>query len=369
MTKNNINSSDTLDVSIVLPTYNEAQNIPLMVPKICNVLNQAKIKGEIIVVDDNSPDKTGEVAQKLAAEYPVQVIVRQNERGLATAVLEGFRKSKATVCVVMDADGSHPVDTLPDMITPILKNQYEATIGTRYIEGGATDNWPLIRRIISKTAGFITLGLTKMKDSTSGFMAIKRSKIENQKFQPIGWKIVLEIMVRVNPSFLEVPITFQDRQHGESKLSFKEQINYLRHLEKLYEFKYQTVVEFLRFCFVGLVGLVIDLSIIYLLKSFVGLNLLLCNIIGFSVALTNNYFMNRHWSFVHGKQAHLVRGFLAFFLVCILGLLARLGVVYTLQEHTFLGAKDSFLIISFIGILVASVFNFVGSKIAVFRSK
>jgi dolichol-phosphate mannosyltransferase len=358
-----------LDASIILPTYNEAENLPIIIPQIDDVLQKAGIKGEIIVVDDNSPDKTGEVAQKLGKKYPVKCIVRTEERGLATAVLAGFASSRAKIVVVMDADGSHPIDKLPEMIRPILNDKYEATVGTRYMDGGATSDWPLLRKIISKGAALLTLGLTKMKDPTSGFMAISRTLIADKHFAPIGWKIVLEIMVRTNPKLQEVPITFKDRLYGQSKLSIKEQWNYLRHLEKLYEYKFRTIIEFLRFCVVGFSGMMVDIGIIYLLKSFWNVNLLVCNIAGFCVALSTNYLLNRFWSFSHGKNAPLMKSYLLFFLVCLLGLASRLVMVYNLEKYTLLGVNNHYLIISFVGIILASVVNFWGTKTFVFKKE
>ena len=158
-------SHPPLDLSVVVPTYNEVENIKVIVPRICQTLEKAGIRGEVIVVDDDSPDNTGSVAEALADKYPVRVLIRKGDRGLATAVLAGFNMSTARVCAVMDSDGSHPVEKLPELVRPVLEDRAElvedggrrrpsraghgASANSRY---GLTPShmmnaYPLIRRI------------------------------------------------------------------------------------------------------------------------------------------------------------------------------------------------------------------------------
>lgn len=223
-------------ISIILPTYNEADGINLTISRIRDVLLTNKIEAEIIVVDDNSPDGTAEVirAGNLTTEVPVDVHVRTNERGLASAVIKGLELSRGEVCVVMDADLSHPVDALPALVEPILSNKADIAVGSRYIRGGGVIDWPLKRRIISRGAGLLAFGLTRLADPTSGFMAVRKSVLRGVTLNPIGWKIVLEVVVRTGARTVEVPIHFADREKGQSKLSAKTQIDYLKHLWALY---------------------------------------------------------------------------------------------------------------------------------------
>lgn len=176
------------------------------------------------------PDGTAEEAQKLAKEFPVRVHVRKNERGLATAVMKGFDLAKGLISVVMDADLSHPVEKIPEMIQPILKGQCDATVGSRYIAGGGCEKWSLKRKFISKGAGLIARGLAKSSDPTSGFMAVRKDKINSNELDPIGLKIVLEAIVKTRARLTEIPIVFMDRQLGESKLDSRVQKEYLLHL-------------------------------------------------------------------------------------------------------------------------------------------
>ena len=249
-------------ISVILPTYNESENIKAIVPRIFDVLNNFGLEGEIIIVDDNSPDGTAEVATRLARDYPLRVHVRKNERGLATAVMKGFELASGDICVVMDADLSHPVEKIPEMVKPILEGKCDATVGSRYTHGGGCENWPFIRRFISKFSGLLARGLSRLSDPTSGFMAIRKDVLKGVTLDPVGWKIVLEVIVKTRAKFQEVPIVFADRQKGESKLDTMVQAQYIAHLWKLYFFKYPGFFQFLKFCIVGFLGLLVDTAVL-----------------------------------------------------------------------------------------------------------
>ena len=208
------------DVSVVLPTYNESASLPVLIPRIVEVLHRAGLTGEVVVVDDASPDRTADVARQLAATLPVRVLERQGERGLATAVIAGFRMSRADVCVVMDADGSHPVEALPGMVRMILEDKAEIVVGSRHVPGGGSTDWPLFSQLKSRFAASLAVGLSGMTDPTTGYMAVRRSLVEKLTLDPVGWKIVLETVVKAHPARLaEVPIVFTDRTEGQSKMS------------------------------------------------------------------------------------------------------------------------------------------------------
>ncbi|MBW1809508.1 MAG: glycosyltransferase family 2 protein [Deltaproteobacteria bacterium] len=359
MTENEIPA----EVSIVLPTYEEAENLPIIIPEICRVLLQASIRGEVIVVDDDSPDGTCSVAEKLAEDYPVKVISRKQERGLASAVLAGFKASQAKVCVVMDADGSHPVEKLPEIIGPLLSDQADVTVGSRNVKGGSSANWPWYRRLISRTAGILSAGLSKMTDPTSGFMGIRRELLAGLKLDPIGWKVVLEIVVKAAPSrLIEIPITFRDRHLGRSKMSIKAQLSYIRHLYHLHKFKHQTLIEFIKFCIVGFSGILVDMGMVIALKELFALDTRICAIGGFSLAVTTNYLLNRFWSFTRGRETPFLKSYLIFCAVCGVGLAVRLGTMHLLIEYTYLDTGYGYLLTNFIGIVVATAVNFAGSK-------
>jgi dolichol-phosphate mannosyltransferase len=227
-----------LQISIVLPTFCEAESLPIVVPRICAALEAAGLQGEVIVVDDDSPDGTGDVARELGETYPVRVLSRHGERGLATAALAGFGASDAPVVVVMDADGSHPVERLDDLVRPVLDDAADVVVGSRRIPGGSAEHWPWHRRWASRVAGLLSRGLTDLSDPTSGFMAVRRALLAELDLDPVGWKIVLEVAFKARGARLrEVPIVFSDRQLGESKLDWSVQFDFLRHLIRLHRFR------------------------------------------------------------------------------------------------------------------------------------
>jgi len=225
-------------ISIIIPTYCEVQNIPVIIPKIFEVLQNENIQSELIIVDDNSPDGTADAAQTMANQYPVRVAVREKEKGLATAVIKGFDLANGDICVVMDADLSHPVEKLPDLIRPLMEQNLDAVIGSRYVNGSGIEGCSLFRKMISRVGGLLAKGLTEMSDPTSGFIAFKKSLLNNVKLNPIGWKIILELMVKADPKFKEIPIRFAKRKLGKNKFSIKVQIDFLRHLWRLYFYKF-----------------------------------------------------------------------------------------------------------------------------------
>ncbi len=355
--------SERLDVSVVLPTYNESASLPVLVPRIAQALSSAGLAGEIIVVDDNSPDQTAEVARGLAEQYPLRVLKRTDERGLATAVLRGFAMSEAEVCVVMDADGSHPVEALGGMVRLILDDKAEIVVGSRHVPGGGSSDWPLFSRFKSRFAASLTLGLTSMTDPTTGFMAIRRTLLSGLTLDPVGWKIVLEIAVKAHPARLaEVPIIFTDREHGESKQSLGVLAEYFSHLYKLYKFRFPALIEFLKFCVVGLLGMFVDLSILSMLKELGDVDLRLCQVFGFLGAVTFNFAVNRRFSFEGARHTPLIGSYLAYVGANLVGLTLRMLVIQALLSLTSLELGRGYLLVSTIGILVATIVNFVGVK-------
>jgi dolichol-phosphate mannosyltransferase len=221
-------------VSIIIPTYNEREGIEDVIKDIFTVLSMSGIDGEIIIVDDDSPDKTWEFCEGLKSKYNLQVIRRIGKRGLASAVIDGFASAKGGILGVMDADGSHDPHILPDMIKSLSANECQLAVGSRYIPGGGTQDWPLVRRFISLTAVYMGRFLTSLNDVTSGYCLFRKEILDGVTLDPVGWKIVLEIVIKGNyEKLLEFPFIFKDREKGQSKLSKNAVMNYIQHLMKL----------------------------------------------------------------------------------------------------------------------------------------
>jgi dolichol-phosphate mannosyltransferase len=353
-------------ISIIIPTFNEAEPISLIVPRLSKVLQEEGISGEIIVVDDNSPDGTANIVMELAERYPVKVHIRKTDKGLSKAVLKGFELATGDICVVMDADLSHPVEQVPAMIQPILEGKCDATVGSRSVAGGGYHNFPIHRKMTSKVAGIMAKGVTSLSDPTSGFMAIRKSVIDGIALDPLGWKIVLEVIVKTAPRFLEVPIIFTDRKQGESKFDLNAQMDYIRHLWRLYGYKFPNVFQFIKFSLVGVSGLIVDTAV---LVSFVDLLLFdprVAAIFAFFAAVCWNYTFDRLWTFDSGKTTKIAYSFISFVTICLVGLGVRIGVMHLLIEYAQMGESPWYILASFIGILAATIFNFFGSKYIAF---
>lgn len=223
-----------LHLSIIVPTYNERERLGELVRTTTDVFRQEGISGEIVIVDDNSPDGTGQVAEELAAKYGVKVVHRPGKLGLGSAVIDGFRIARGEVLGVMDADLSHPPAVLPRMLEALTRHGADFVIGSRYIPGGSTEGWSMIRRLMSRLACVIARPLTPVRDATSGFFILRREVVHEIQISAAGFKICLEILVRGRArSVVELPYRFTDRLVGESKMTMREALGYLVQLYDL----------------------------------------------------------------------------------------------------------------------------------------
>lgn len=352
-------------ISIVLPTYNEKESIERIVKEIFNVCRENDLDAEVIVVDDNSPDGTGEIAVKLRKQYNLQVLIRKNKRGLSSAVLDGFELTRGELLGVMDADLSHPPELIPKLLKPITNKGADFVIGSRYVKGGSIKNWTAKRKTISKVATLLARPLTKIKDPMSGFFFIRREVIEGVKLSPRGYKIGLEILVKGNyKNVVEVPYTFRDRSYGKSKLDAKEYKNYLSHLFGLYFYKKSIFRQFFKFCLVGALGVFINTGVLYSLVELVLLWYMFAAGAAFAVAVSSNFILNKIWTFKEkSKGVKVIGQYSKFFIICIIGLLINLVVLYVLVEY----GNIWYVLSQLIAISIATVNNFVGSKFWAFK--
>jgi len=182
---------------------------------------------ELIIVDDGSPDGTADLAESYADAHPVRVVRRPGKAGLASAVLAGFAQARGDVLLVMDADLSHPPEAVP-RLTMAIADGADLAVGSRYVTGGGTEDWPLRRRVVSRAACLLGNVLVPIRDCTSGFFAIRKSALDGVKLNPIGFKIGFEVMARAHyKKAVEVPYVFRDRELGKSKFGRREIGQYL----------------------------------------------------------------------------------------------------------------------------------------------
>ncbi|MBN1643204.1 MAG: glycosyltransferase family 2 protein [Dehalococcoidales bacterium] len=323
-------------VSVIVPTYNEKDNVARLVERIHTSLSDYDY--EVVFIDDNSKDGTADLIQALSGKYPVKVVVRKDKRGLASAVADGISYVSGEFVIVMDADLQHPPEVLPD-IFKALKN-HEFVMASRYIKGGSPGQWTLSRRIVSLVANLLALPLAfKVKDRVSGFFGFRRASVDAKALNPLGWKIGLEILVRGRFGLVsEVPYTFARRSQGTSKLSKRIIWQYIRQLVKLYSYKFQI----LDFMIVGGIGYIINIALYSLLTLLPALKTFEFNqlgkpyylppfIVSSLVAIISNYLMNRAWTFRGWKERK--GGFGRYLLMGLATLLLDMGFLFVLVEY------------------------------------
>jgi len=228
-------------VSVIVPTFREAPNIEPLVMRVFAALGK-KEEAELILVDDDSKDGTDRIVERLRAEYPVALVVRRGERGLAGAVVVGLRAARHDRLVVLDADLQHPPELIPEMVSRLEADGCDFVMATRYAgTGSVAEDWPWHRRLASRFATLLARPVARLSDPMSGFFALRRETWERAApfVDAIGYKIGLELFVKArcrHPG--EVPISFAARHAGVSKLGFGAQWAYVRHLLRLYRFRF-----------------------------------------------------------------------------------------------------------------------------------
>lgn len=226
-------------VSIIVPTYNERSRLAELTGAVFEVLRQHGINGELVVVDDNSPDGTGALAEQLRSRYRMLVVHRPGKLGLGTAVIDGFAVATSEIVGVMDADLSHPPELLPRMLGAVRDQGADFVIGSRYTRGGGTRAWSLPRVLMSRFACWLARPVTPVRDATSGFFLLHRDVAKGVRIQAGGFKICLELLVRGHATHVvEMPYVFVGRTVGESKMNLREATGYLRQLYDLLRYRW-----------------------------------------------------------------------------------------------------------------------------------
>ncbi len=374
-------------VSIIIPTYNESQNILKILKSIGEFLPK-NILAEAIVVDDNSPDGTGKIVENYLKEfkkitgYTIDVIHRTAKKGLSSAILNGIQQASGDTIVVMDSDFSHPPQIIPRMLDALRKYRCDIVIASRYVKGGKISGWPLKRKLLSKLATVIAkkgLGVSPL-DPMSGFFAFKRPIIKGLNFDAIGFKMLLEILVKTKGvSVREIPYTFTDRQFGSSKVTLSTAIDYAKSVLRLYRFgkserkqEKRPSVRFLskaaRFYTVGASGLGINFLMSLLLAGgFSDIWYLHANIMGIIASMTTNFILNKYWTFEDRdfstkKTLSQYGKFVGF---SSLGALVQLGMVFSLVE----ASQIAYPIALTLAVFTAAFGNFILNKKWTFKEK
>ncbi|MEI2658180.1 MAG: glycosyltransferase family 39 protein [Nitrosomonas sp.] len=351
--------------SIVVPTLNESENIDLLLSRLF-ALNLDPDSFEVIFVDDGSTDGTPDKIRAWESRSNVRLVQRQEKPDLTASILAGTATAKSDVIVVMDADLSHPPERLSAVVTPVLDGTHDVVVGSRYIAGGNTENWPLHRQLLSRIGGWIARPICDVNDATSGFFAFRRELAASISNHAHGYKILLELLM-ANQGKLrvtEVPIIFHDRTHGTSKLSFSHQRAYIQRLITLAGGT-ATLNTAGRFAVVGLFGVLID-AIIFQWMINRDAGLALAHFVSFFVAATINYTFNSQWAFREHHAGYLQwQKFGRFLTVGLLALLLRGGVLALLVYVWHVPP----LLAIFPAIIATAAVNYLGSAFYVFPNE
>ncbi len=351
-------------LTVVVPTYQEVANIPLLVDRLKEVREKSGLLLDVLFMDDNSRDGSAELVEGLGLSW-VKLITRTQDRGLSQAVLDGLRRSQSDVLAVMDADLSHPPEVLPHMLAQ-LQDGADFVVGSRFVEGGTTDDdWGVFRWLNSRVATLLALPLTTIQDPMSGFFMLRRSTFEaGREFSPVGYKIGLELYVKCHcRDAREVPIHFADRQHGESKLSLKEQLRYLRHIRRLYAYRFGVWSQLAQFLIVGASGLVVNLALLTLFL-WLQMDAKIAVVLAIFLSMIWNFALNRRSSFSYARDGSIVRQFLGFVSACSVG--AVVNYFVTLYAMESLAQPQ---LAATLGVVAATGFNFAASRLVVFKQK
>jgi dolichol-phosphate mannosyltransferase len=371
-------SSENILLSLVIPTYKERDNIKNVVTILSQILDES-IPGEyeLIVVDDDSPDGTWEFAQSLTPEYPqLRVMRRQNERGLSSAVIRGWQAARGRILGVIDGDLQHPPEVLTQLLR-VISEGADLAVASRHVEGGGVSSWSFVRRLLSRGAqllGLVILPgvLGRVSDPMSGYFMVRRSSLAGVTLNPVGYKILLEVIGRGEVrSIAEVGYVFCERKQGESKVTSKQYLDYIHHLVRL---RLSTgrlgkisqnisfpVDRFVRFGLVGLSGVFVDMTVLYLLSdpTTLALPLTRSKIITGEIAIINNFLWNDAWTFadVSTRQQEWrqrLKRFLKFNIICLAGLVLNVLVLNLVFNFII----PNRYIANLIAIAVATVWNF-----------
>jgi dolichol-phosphate mannosyltransferase len=226
-------------LALVIPTLREAENLRSLLDRVRSALDSAGVLYEILVVDDDSRDGTEEVVSAIVEkDSRVRLFVRKGERGLSGAILHGWRQTDAALLGVMDADLQHPPELLPKLLAAIFAG-HDLAIGSRYTAGGKLGDWNPVRKLLSSAAVWATWPIQRSgiraHDPMTGFFLVRRECIDGIAFQPSGFKLLLEILVRGRVrSVAEIPFVFGRRARGASKANVKVAWDFAKLLAKLY---------------------------------------------------------------------------------------------------------------------------------------
>lgn len=353
----------SLRLSIVVPTFNESRNVPELVHLLEQALGQQG--WEVVFVDDDSPDGTARVVREMAvSDHRVRCVQRIGRRGLSTACIEGMLASSGSVIAVMDADLQHDETILPKMLEHI-EHGAEVVVATRYALGGSTGDWDASRKLMSRLATRVSHWVLKqpVSDPMSGFFMLRRSYLDSCVYQlsGMGFKILLDLLASAGRpvKLAEVPYTFRDRLHGESKLDNMVIWEYGMLLADKMIGRW-VPVQFLVFSLIGGLGVFVHLAVLSLAMMSASLGFSSAQTLATLLTMVFNFALNNVLTYRDRqlKGWKWVKGLFSFMVGCSIGAVANIGISTWLFEH-----NTAWLPAALAGILVGAVWNYAVTKL------
>jgi len=361
-------ASSGIELSVIVPTFNEASNVAEMVRRLEACLTG--IAWEVIFVDDNSPDNTADVVRRIAVNSPhVRCLQRLGRRGLSSACIEGFLSSSAPYIAVIDGDGQHDETLLPDMLRALRGDTLDIVVGSRYVSGGGIGNWQEKRASISRFAtklSRLVLG-NDLADPMSGFFMFNRTTMSEvfPRLSGIGFKILVDLFASAPRAlrFIELPYGFRQREAGESKLDNQAVWDYLMLIadKKVGHF---IPVRFLTFTLVGGIGIPVHLLVMSLAFATFGASFLVAQSVAALAAMTTNFFLNNVLTY-RDRQLRgwgLLRGWISFVLACSIGAVANIGISSFMYDMKF-----QWVMSAVAGVVIGAVWNYAVTALYTWR--
>ena len=358
------------ELSVIVPTFNERDNVTVLYRRLEATL--VNVAWEVVFVDDNSPDGTSDVVRALAQQDSrVRCIRRIGRRGLSGACIEGILASSAPYAAVIDADLQHDETQLPKMLLLLASDQAELVVGSRYIEGYKTEGFNKQRAGASALATEVAKKMLRVEiaDPMSGFFMVRRDRFEQvaPKLSVHGFKILLDLVASAqgNLRAVEIPYTFGARQHGESKLDSMVALDFLGLV--LAKLTNDIVsLRFILFAMVGGIGLVVHLTTLFLGLQLFKAPFAEAQAAGAVVAMTTNFILNNFLTYRDQRLRGfgILRGLIMFYIVCSVGLLANVGVAFSVYDQ-----EPIWWLAGLAGALMGVVWNYAMSGLFVWRKK
>lgn len=360
-----------VEISVVTPSFNEEGNIKGVVGRTSKALDGVEHE---IIVEDDSTDKTPDIVKSIEGDYPVRLFHRdENKLKLAPAVVHGIENSQGEYVCIIDSDLQHPPEKIPELLKRAQETDADVVVGSRYVPGGSAEGLGSpIRKLVSiatKLVAQILIDPTrKTTDPTAGFFLFKRDLVKGVKLDPIGYKILIEVLARTNPNKVEdVPYKFVTRTENISKSTFAQGILVLKHLAKLF-FELPYLGRFIKFGLVGASGVIVNLGILTICKELFGLHKDISSGIGIVISIFTNFLLNYFFTW-RDLKATSVGEWTKKVALYYIGSGIGAGITFAIFKLGTDSLGINYQISQLVGILVAMITNFIFSNLVVWRQK